>query len=308
MATVPPLSPEETQLIIQRWQKGGLTDEEKDEFLTTSSKLLADKTAVEALVELILSGILFATWPVGNPLVQKWVSFKERWRASLYLSVGVADSTGDVLERFDQVYLAQVANIETEQDRVNAVNALRPFISELEKDERSATMSRQFLDLKRDIEAFVFEFNSSALAPAVAPLLKDIETLDTQIKGIRALLPIGGALFNILASSNSSSPVLTSLVAQRQKKAEAVGDLRLAMNEMDKLVAPAELILGNLIPAPNINLMLEKLVVFAEIWSSVSLTMLCKLNGGLEAATNAVRIFSSQLSGSLKAELRLPEI
>ncbi|KAJ2924808.1 hypothetical protein H1R20_g12288, partial [Candolleomyces eurysporus] len=48
MATVTSLGPEETQIILQRWQKDGLTDEEKDELLTASFQLLADKAAVEA--------------------------------------------------------------------------------------------------------------------------------------------------------------------------------------------------------------------------------------------------------------------
>jgi hypothetical protein len=37
-------------------------------------------------------------------------------------------------------------------------------------------MSREFLELKRDIEAFVNRFNTSALETAINPLLKDIET------------------------------------------------------------------------------------------------------------------------------------
>ena len=59
-------------------------------------------------------------------------------------SAGVADATSDVLRRkllsivlvsclhlllgFDQVYLTQVINIETESDRDSAEKALRPFI------------------------------------------------------------------------------------------------------------------------------------------------------------------------------------
>jgi hypothetical protein len=59
------------------------------------------------------------------------------------------------------------------------------------------------------------------------------------------------------------------------EKAKAVGDLRLAIDKMDKLLAPAESLLGEQITPPNIGLMLEKLVGFAEIWSSVSLMTLC---------------------------------
>lgn len=45
----------------------------------------------------------------------------------------------------------------------------------MQNNDQSASMSREFLDLKRDIEAFVNRFNVSARETAINPMLKDIE-------------------------------------------------------------------------------------------------------------------------------------
>ena len=46
---------------------------------------------------------------------------------------------------------------------------------ELQNNDQSDKMSRKFLELKRDIEAFVNRFNLSARETAIDPMLKDIE-------------------------------------------------------------------------------------------------------------------------------------
>ena len=46
---------------------------------------------------------------------------------------------------------------------------------ELQNNDQSDKMSREFLELKRDIEAFVNRFNLSARETAIDPMLKDIE-------------------------------------------------------------------------------------------------------------------------------------
>jgi hypothetical protein len=97
MTTVTPLSLEEIPSILLRWEKDGLTDEEKDEFLTASLQLLTDKAAVQGFgdniaqvaqlaadidktftdVETILWAVVYFAWPIGIPLMRQWVSFKE---------------------------------------------------------------------------------------------------------------------------------------------------------------------------------------------------------------------------------------
>ena len=72
-------------------------DEEKDEFLTASLKLLTDKAAVQEFgdniaqvaqlaadiaktfteVETILWAVVYFAWPIGIPLMRHLVSFKE---------------------------------------------------------------------------------------------------------------------------------------------------------------------------------------------------------------------------------------
>ena len=94
MATLTPLSPEEIQTILQRWEKDGLTDEEKEEFLTTSLQLLADQAAAKSFgdniaeiaqlaagVDRTFGEVHLILWInalfYGPDSLHKWISFEE---------------------------------------------------------------------------------------------------------------------------------------------------------------------------------------------------------------------------------------
>ncbi|EGN94756.1 hypothetical protein SERLA73DRAFT_187809 [Serpula lacrymans var. lacrymans S7.3] len=199
--------------------------------------------------------------------------FTKRWRACLRRSCEVAAENVDILRRFDMVYLAKVENVQTEQDRIAAIQALEPFIDELEKNDHSVQMSQEFLTLKRDIAEFIGRFALKASEFGIESR-KDIAVLEEQIKSAQATIEIVGVgILEGLGLGSRASSLVASLKAQRDKKAENFRDLQLTLAALKKLEAPhLQSQLSNYQPEePNINLMLERLVVFAEIWSSVSL-------------------------------------
>ncbi|KAF5323066.1 hypothetical protein D9611_009350 [Ephemerocybe angulata] len=305
------LTPEQTQSILATWKEAGPSEAEHDEFIANALLRLSDPVQVKALVddvaqlaqlaaeidetfvdvEKILWVVVYLFWPIGIPLMGQWVGFKERWRTCLRSSCVLASTTADILKRFDEIYLDKVEKIQTEQDRLAAMQALDALTKELDANDQSADMSRQFLDLKRDIEAFVNKFNLSATKTAIEPLLADIATLDEQI--ISAQKAIGGASGSIVAALRlgaRASSVVASLEEQREKKVESIRDLRRAMKAMTELVEPSPKLASEQIVAPDIGLMLSKLVVFSEIWSSVrsqNVQFRAHIAGGLEAATNS---------------------
>lgn len=91
------LSPEDSRKILLRWKKEGPTEKELEEFITTAlgqltngdrTKAFAnnisqiaqiaaeiDKTFVD--VEKILWVVVYLAWPIGIPLLQQWISFKD---------------------------------------------------------------------------------------------------------------------------------------------------------------------------------------------------------------------------------------
>ena len=89
--------------------------------------------------------------------------------------------------------MAKVEAIQTEQDRLEAIDLLGPFIVstsplssksikhlswcqvELETNDESDKVSREFLELKRDVEVFIDALDRPA-RDAAASILTDIQT------------------------------------------------------------------------------------------------------------------------------------
>lgn len=215
-------------------------------------------------------------------------------------SCEVASENIDILRRFDMVYLAKVENIQTEQDRIAAIQALEPFIVELDKNDHSAAMSREFQTLQRDIEAFIAKFNIQASEFAVNSR-KEIAFLDEQIKSTQESLGIvGGNFLEVLGLGARASSVVASLKAQRSKKAEGLRDLHLTLVALNNLQVPQvrSQVKGFEPQLPDIALLLKRLVIFAETWLTVrsqTVQISEQLRLGLPASTNA----------AFKAEIRL---
>ncbi|EGN94761.1 hypothetical protein SERLA73DRAFT_187817 [Serpula lacrymans var. lacrymans S7.3] len=247
-----------------------------------------DKTLRELQPRIMIMTSLF---PSASVSYQQWVDFQQRWRMCLRHSCKVAAENVHILRRFDTVYLARVENIRTEQDRIAAIQALESFIDELEKNDNSVQMSQEFLTLKRDIADFIGKFTHQA-SDLATQLLKSIALLEDQIKSaLRTIAIIGGGLLEGLGSGTRASRVAASLNTQRDKEAESFRDVQLMLATLNTLEAPhlQSQLRGHQHEEPNISLMLERLVVFAEIWSSVrsqAVQFREHLKGGMKASTN----------------------
>ncbi|EGO20234.1 hypothetical protein SERLADRAFT_477618, partial [Serpula lacrymans var. lacrymans S7.9] len=232
MATVATLSPEDCLKILQRWEQDGPTEEEKNEFAVTALAQLndpgqtkrfqdnisqiadlalsIDKTFSDVQQRLVLCAIVF---PFIFVLCLQWEDFRQRWRACLRRSCEVAAENVDILRRFDMVYLAKVENVQTEQDRIAAIQALEPFIDELEKNDHSVQMSQEFLTLKRDIAEFIGRFALKASEFGIESR-KDIAVLEEQIKSAQATIEIVGVgILEGLGLGSRASSLVASLKA-----------------------------------------------------------------------------------------------
>ncbi|QRW18352.1 reovirus sigma C capsid domain protein [Rhizoctonia solani] len=303
------LSVEQCLEILQRLKTEGLPEEVHNELVANALAMLSDSDQAAKFEEsikesarlakdiddvfdqqaqILLAVGIIGFWPILI-LYFEWIGLKEQWRECLRFSCEVALDTAEVLKRFDQVYLAQVETITSNEDRLKAIAAIEPFILELERNDKSAEISRRFLNLKRDVAAFGERYLISATAVVVVPLTSDIKALDESIKSVRGAFGgiLGGRVLVGLGVAGRASQVISSLQAYRQEKIEALRKVNQVTAGINSLVAeqPSSL----LFEAPNIDLMLDNLLTFAEIWSSVrnqSVQFCEHLKGGLEAATS----------------------
>ncbi|KAJ2914946.1 hypothetical protein MD484_g5439, partial [Candolleomyces efflorescens] len=213
-AEVPPtLTYDEVLQIIGRWKTEGIPIEEKDAFLEAVTGAAEGRTDTGLQdFQQIISDIADSAkkidaafdevdgsfnWITTLQLIvqypEKLIVIDQRWRTYLRQSLNVADDSIDTLQRFDEVYLSRVENIKTDQDRLDAIQELTQFINE--KHDHSDTMSRDFLDLKRDIQYFVEQFGqwvaakglildviTVVLKSAMDSLQNEIEAIDAQAR------------------------------------------------------------------------------------------------------------------------------
>jgi len=223
-----------------------------------------------------------------------------RWDGYLRDSRVVASEHVTILRRFDQVYLEKVEQIQTNQDRLNVIAELQQFIDE--DHSNSTRLSENFLALKRDIEHFVVVFDqwvidqgvaldnqAKALQAQLVQLLREIESLDKQIRDASIALAVSGGLLNIIGLIVAGSLLAT----YRRRRAEKAGELHRKQLELananQRQVALAHLKTEFDIFKPDIALMCENLVSLAEIWSSVRsqcVQFQSHLKGGTGAETN----------------------
>ncbi|KAF5322990.1 hypothetical protein D9611_009283 [Ephemerocybe angulata] len=190
---------ENPHLAVERFLRDGPTDEEKAAFVdaaltsltqkslasesSTASDSLGDilsaVTAVRAVFDTInakFNSSTYIIWASTNPnlfmffkYTADWGVFGARWDQGLRASYDLAGKNVSVVDQFDSIYLAKVENIKTEQDRLDAIKALQQFLDN--NPDHSDEMSRTFLDLKRDIAAFIDEFRAWVTAMGFIPSL-----------------------------------------------------------------------------------------------------------------------------------------
>ncbi|KAJ2924806.1 hypothetical protein H1R20_g12280, partial [Candolleomyces eurysporus] len=240
-------------------------------------------------------------FPGFSDYKNEWVGYYQRWVKLLSLSRDVASEHITILRRFDQVFLDMVESIVTDQDRKDVIVELQQFIDE--KHDKSTEMSSGFLTLKRDIaDDFVprldqwikdkgiqLENEAKALKLEIDGLQGEIEVLDKKIKDATTALAACGGCLCVIGVVVAGS-VLASYKSERNDKAKKLQEKQNALAEVNR----KQQALANLQSdfdgvKPDIALICEKLVLFAEIWSSVrSQTVQFQehLKGGMDAVTN----------------------
>ncbi|KAF5323039.1 hypothetical protein D9611_009337 [Ephemerocybe angulata] len=324
MATAAVLSYSDAEQIMATWAKsGGPTDEEKIKFADEALALLADDdmaakfqdnvkqvgvwaNQIDASFDRVTRSFADMVAKYGSDFPgfaaynTEWIGYNKKWVAHLSLSRDVASEHVVILRRFDKIFLDMVESIETDQDRKDVIVELQQFIDE--KHDRSTEMQNNFLNLKRDIEDFVlrldkFIYDKGVELAAAAAQLKieidglqgEISVLDAKIKDATIALAVTGACLSIIGLIVAGS-VLAAFESERNGKQKALrgkqADLA-DVNRKQEALAQLQSDFDNV--KPDITLICEKLVLFAEIWSSVrSQTVQFQehLKSGMDALTN----------------------
>ncbi|KAF8704728.1 hypothetical protein RHS03_06033, partial [Rhizoctonia solani] len=318
--------------LLAAWSKSGPSDEEVIAYATAAIEQLGDSQMQNQFAENVRQAGVWANevdkafdkvtrsfadmntrygkdFPGFGNYNTQWIEYNQRWITLLDDSRRVASQNVAILRRFDQVFLHMVEQVQTAQDREDCIIELQSFIDEDHED--STKMYQGFLGLKRDIEDFVrrmdrfIEETGSKIAEDIKALtqqIKDLEDeitiLDGKIKDAQTALVATGVLLNIIGIIVSGS-VLASYQADRRTKAADLADKQRKLEDANRKqqgLAHLKTEYDGL--KPSITLICEKLLLFAEIWSSVrsqSVQFQTYLKGGMNAQTNL----------RFKAELRL---
>ncbi|KAG8717481.1 hypothetical protein FRC08_007366 [Ceratobasidium sp. 394] len=230
----------------------------------------------------------------------QWIEYNKRWVTHLAKSRDVASKNAGNLRRFDQVFLSLIDDIKTDQDRQDAIKELEAFTNE--PNDESTEMYQGFLNLKRDIEDFVKRLNAfiesknTELLQRAKELKIAIDTLKGEIDdlgGKPTVLDAGSKTLRLpslpLIGVVAASVLLAYVIKRNDKIAEFLGkqkELEEVNRKQEKLTH-----LKSEFDAvqPDISLICEKLLLFAEIWSAVhsqTVQFIKYLEGGMHALTD----------------------
>ncbi|CCM02048.1 uncharacterized protein FIBRA_04124 [Fibroporia radiculosa] len=324
MAAVATLSFVEAQKVLDTWAvTGGPTEQEQIQYANAALKELDNEDQVKKFQDNVKQVGVWANqldtafdhvtrgfedmvakygkdFPDISAYLNEWKGYKGNWVQYLLDSRDVASKNITLLKRFDQIFLDMVENIQTDQDRLDVMKELEQFIDE--KHDDSVQLSQNFLNLKRDIEAFVDKFDqwivekgveleveAKQLKQQIAGLQGEVETLDKKIKDATTALAITGGCLCIIGVVVAGS-VLAVYQSQRNSKVEELQVKRNALEDVNR----KQQNLAHLKTEfdgfkPDISLICEKLVLFAEIWSSVrsqAVQFQEHIKGGMVALTS----------------------
>ncbi|EGN94760.1 hypothetical protein SERLA73DRAFT_187807 [Serpula lacrymans var. lacrymans S7.3] len=171
-----------------------------------------------------------------------------------------------------------------------------------EKDNGSSQMAQNFLDLKRDVQAFASRLDqwikdkgvelavqAKKLKDEISKLQGEIEALDGKVEAASIAHAICARLLNVIGMVVAGS-ALAAFQSERDEKASI---LQRKQNELidvnRKQAALAHLKTDFDGLKPDIALICDKLILFAEIWSSVrsqAVQFQKHLQGGMNALGN----------------------
>lgn len=326
MSTAATQSYIDAQKVLQGYKTQGVDQGESDKYVQGAIKALQDDPAqfsnnvaevatwavqVDEAFNNVTKGLTnLATeftgqFPQLNGYLGEWKGYNTRWVNHLLLSRDVASEQISVLTRFDRVFLDMVQSIETDQDRLDVIAELGSFASE-DHGAKSGQMSQGFLNIKRDVEDFVVRFDAwvattsaqlqqraKELQVEIDNLKKEIQNLDKEIKeATTALLQSAAGAANMagIVGLVVSGTTVAILVAQRIVQTVELSNRKKELVQVNaKQVAIAKIKSDFDGLRPDIALICEKLVLFAQIWSSVqsqTLRFQDTLKGGMSAVNN----------------------
>ncbi|KAJ2930016.1 hypothetical protein H1R20_g7082, partial [Candolleomyces eurysporus] len=171
--------------------------------------------------------------------------------------------------------------IVTEQDRKDVILELQVFIDE--KHDKSQEMSQAFQDLKRDIETFIPNFNEfiadtgAELAAEAKKLQAEIDSLWSQIRVLDQQILGVIVAGSVLAAYQAEHDDKMSQLWGKEKELATVNEKQQALAYLQSQSDGVK---------PEIDLICEKLILFAEIWSSVR-SQAVQFRNFLQASTNS---------------------
>lgn len=239
----------------------------------------------------------------------KWQGFTQRWKQCLPKSKELATQTAGVLQRFDSDCLDVVNKVAKDQDRLNAIPALQKFIDDMDKQDQSVAMSREILDLKRDIDALVTKMEqwppldpddqgkalmatpSNHAVDRVNLLQGIIDGLNQNIKDANAKMIETATLAGIYLQrvqvnvDYNQWKAVQDLRQQRNTKITALKEARGALEgKMPNVEVELKLRVDGW--QSEVDMTLDNLVSLAEIWSTVrtrAVQLRTALQGGMDA-------------------------
>ncbi|TEB33804.1 hypothetical protein FA13DRAFT_1789631 [Coprinellus micaceus] len=329
MSTASTLTYEEVKAILSQWKASGTTPEQQDQFFDDATRDLQDPekdkeyqanveqvgvwaNEVDAAFGRVMRSMEDMVQRYGSQFPElagfrdDWNGYNARWVSHLALSRDVASEDVTILRRFDQIFLAMVENIVTDQDREDAIIELQSFIDEDHSD--SDRMAKGFYALQADIQKFLDRFNkyvedkgeelkqrAKELQVTINGLQSTISDLNWEIAAAIIAL-IGAALgattiLGLLLGVVAAEATLMLLVARRLdaelKLQQAQRDLA-EVNATQKVLAYIKTEFVGL--KPDINLICEKLGLFGDIWQGIrsdSIRFQTQLKKGLEPVSDA---------------------
>ncbi|KAJ2936010.1 hypothetical protein H1R20_g1087, partial [Candolleomyces eurysporus] len=291
--------------VLDRYKTEGVTRAESDDFIKGAINELDNDTGkfaedigqvstwaiqVDEAFDRVIRGLtnlvteFGSDFPSLNDFLGEWKGYNQRWITHLALSRDVASEYVSVLQRFDQVFLDMVGMIQTDQDRQDVITEFGAFANE--DHDRSQEMSDGFMNLKTDIEDFVVRFDayiektSAELQAQATQLQKQIEKLKSLVQDLDSA--IKDATVALLDSAEAAETmvgvvgiavagtVLAVLIAERLVNIIALGNSQRELEDVNSKQEGLAKIKSEFDGLrPDIALICAKLVLFAEIWSSV---------------------------------------
>ncbi|EGN94764.1 hypothetical protein SERLA73DRAFT_187820 [Serpula lacrymans var. lacrymans S7.3] len=227
----------------------------------------------------------------------EWDSYNKRWVKYLWDSRDVASEMSATLSRYDEVFLQLISEIKTDEDRKECIKELASFGSE--KHQTSAQMAGNFRNLEADVRGFgerfatYLEQKKVELEQLATTLKTDIDALQEQIKNwnekiAAGLMAMGAGLALSFWTLIITGSAIAYFIAQRIKAEKALNAKKTELAEVNrKQRALAELKTRFDGLKPDIALICEKLIIFGNIWQSVS-TQCAEFGSHLEKGMDAL--------------------